>query len=293
MALRSVTIGFFDGVHIGHRRVLNTLLSKGDRATVVTFWPHPRMVLQQDARGLYLLSSLQEKETLLYETGATEVLCLDFTKGFASGTAEEFIREHLISGLGCGRLVLGYDNRIGSDGLSTAEIAALARGLGLEVEIVEPCYVDGNSVSSTAIRQRLGAGDVEMAARMLGRPYSISGMVVSGNRIGRTMGFPTANLALSFPLKVVPARGVYATRVKVAGNCYLGMTNIGVRPTVSDNPQLVIETHIFDFDEDIYGLEHELQFISRIRGEKKFSSLDELKAQLVQDRQRCLEIFAE
>lgn len=287
MAVRAVTIGFFDGVHIGHRRVLNTLLDKGGSAGVVTFWPHPRTVLQQEARGLYLLSSLQEKMQAIHDCGVQQVECLEFTRDFASMTAEAFVKEYLIGRMGCTHLVLGYDNRIGSDGLSTQQLAALARSMGLEVQIVDPCVLDGITVSSTQVRNALGQGDVTLAAKMLGRPYSISGMVVPGNRIGRTIGFPTANIALSFPLKAVPANGVYATRVVVQGKMYQGMTNIGVRPTVASTGEKVIETNIFDFDRDIYGLEIEIIFDRRIRGEVRFSSLEELAGQLEKDKILC------
>lgn len=291
MAVRAVTIGFFDGVHIGHRRVLNALLSKGGEALAVTFWPHPRAVLQQDARELSLLSSIDEKLSMIRGCGVEDIRLLDFTKDFAGMTAETFIKDILIERYGCTCLVLGYDNRLGSDGLSTAEVAALGRSLGLDVDIVPPCSAGGITVSSTRIRQALKEGDTALASAMLGKDYSISGIVVPGNRIGRTIGFPTANLALSFPLKAVPANGVYAVRVTVSGRQYRGMTNIGVRPTVTDSCQIVIETNIFGFDEDIYGLEIELAFAARIRGERKFSSVTQLQGQLEEDRLQCIELF--
>ncbi len=293
MAVRAVTIGFFDGVHIGHRRVLNTLLSKGGEAVAITFWPHPRAVLQQDARDLSLLSSIDEKLSMIRGCGVEDIRMLDFTKDFAGMTAETFIKDLLMERYGCTDLVLGYDNRLGSDGLSTAQVAALGRSLGLVVDIAEPCSVHGITVSSTRIRQALKEGDIALASAMLGQDYGIRGIVVSGNRIGRTLGFPTANLALSFPLKAVPANGVYAVRVKVSGRQYRGMTNIGVRPTVTDSRQVVIETNIFGFDEDIYGLEMELDFAARIRGERKFSSVTGLQSQLEEDKKQCIKLLAE
>lgn len=292
MAVRAVTIGFFDGVHIGHRRVLNTVLSKGGESLAITFWPHPRAVLQQDARGLCMLSSLDEKIAAIKAMGIDEVLCLDFTKDFASMSAESFIKRELVERYHCTDLVLGYDNRLGSDGLSTFQVADLARECGMNVEIVPPCELQGVQVSSTKIRQALSEGEVALAARMLGEWYSISGPVIPGNQIGRKIGFPTANIAPSFPLKAIPADGVYATRIKIGNRVFGGMTNIGVRPTVTDVPQRVIETHIFDFHEDIYGLEISVTFIDRVRGEVKFSSLEELTSQLRKDEISIKDRFA-
>lgn len=291
MAVKAVTIGFFDGVHIGHRRVLNTLLGKGGETRVLTFWPHPRAVLQQGARGLCLLNTLEEKMAVMRSLGVKNIECLDFTREFASMTARQFVSEYLIGKLSCTALVLGYDNRIGSDGLDTQQVKELCEASGLEVSIVPPCLVDGVTVSSTQIRAALASGDVVLASRMLGAEYSVSGLVIPGNQLGRTLGFPTANIGVSFPLKAIPADGVYATRVSVGGRVYGGMTNIGVRPTVSDSPQRVIETNIFDFDEDIYGLDISISFVQRIRGEIRFSSLEELTEQLREDKKQCALLF--
>lgn len=282
-----VTVGFFDGVHLGHRRVLRSLLEYGEEAAVVTFWPHPRVVLQKDAFDLQLLNTMEEKTEKLREAGIDDIRCVEFTRGLASSTAGDFIRDYLIGRMGCTTLVLGYDNRIGSDGMGTAELAELASGMGLRVETVPSVVINDMSVSSTRIRQMLRDGDVSGAASMLGYRYSIAGIVVPGNRIGRTIGFPTANIKPSFPMKLVPADGVYATDVTVNGKVYRGMTNIGVRPTVTDSAEKVIETNIFDFDEDIYGMEIRLDFIARVRSEKKFASLPELMGQLDNDRHRC------
>ncbi len=291
MAVKAVTIGFFDGVHIGHRRVLMELLSRDAEATVVTFWPHPRAVLQQDARGLCMLNSYDEKVEAMRAIGVENVECIDFTRDFALMKAETFMKEYLIGELGCTCLVLGYDNRLGSDGLSTEQVAALGEKMGLDVQIVPPCMMDGVTVSSTRIREALSHGDVELSGRMLGANYSLKGMVVPGNQKGRSIGFPTANILPSFPLKAIPADGVYATRVIVEGVRYDGMTNIGVRPTLSCGNSRTIETNIFEFDKDIYGLEVELEFVSRIRQERKFESLDQLRGQLEKDKMTALKLF--
>lgn len=282
-----VTVGFFDGVHLGHRKVLQQLLSYGDDVSLITFWPHPRIVLQQDAKDLSLLSSPEEKAQMLHLCGVSKVEFVKFTPEFAAMKAEDFIKDILIGRLAAERLVLGYDNRLGSDGLDTGQIASLCRKMGLEVDIVEPYIYKGVNVSSSAIRKALSASDVELAGQMLGYDYSVSGVVVPGNRIGRTINFPTANLEMAFAMKALPANGVYYTRVTIGSDPqeYYGMTNIGCRPTVGGDSKVVVETNIFDFDEDIYGKDMTVTFLRRIRDEIKFSSLQALKEQLEKDRQ--------
>ena len=277
-----VATGFFDGVHLGHQKVLKTLVSsarmKGEEAIVVTFDAHPRAVLQQDAPALRLLSSSEEKLELLHRSGVDRVEVIPFTKEFAALSAREYIETILIGRFGASSLVLGYDNSLGSDLMDPLEISALSRSLGLEVVIVPAYYLDETTVvSSTKIRSALREGDVSMAARMLGYDYSLSGLVVSGKQLGRTIGFPTANMALSYPLKLIPARGVYLSRVKTLGREFYGMTNIGD----------VIETNIFDFNESIYGLDLTISLCQRMRDMQKMSSLEELKTRLDEDRSRA------
>ena len=274
-----VTTGFFDGVHLGHRHVLETLVSsareRGEEALVVTFWPHPRAVLQQDARDFRLLTSLEEKKALLLGCGVDRVEVIPFTRAFAAMTAAEYL--DLLREKYCATLVvMGYDNRIGSDHKTAAELPG--------VVVVDE--VGNDSLSSTKIRKALEDGDVTGAAAMLGRPYGLHGVVVAGNRLGRTIGFPTANMQLYEPLKLVPGNGVYAVEVDVLGQKYRGMTNIGTRPTVGGTSR-TIETHILDFDQDIYGLPLEIRFLRRIRSEIHFPSLDALRVQLEKDRLAC------
>ena len=316
-----VTTGFFDGVHLGHRHVLDTVVSsareRGEEAIVVTFWPHPRTVLQQDARDFRLLTSLQEKERLLREAGIDRVEVIPFTREFAALTAREYL-ELLREKFGATLVVMGYDNRIGADKLTAREIGGFqavasrplpasgwappsymaegGHGPGnylspLPVMAVDPCHSERSEespISSTKIRKALEAGDVERANGMLGYDYELYGVVVSGNRMGRTIGFPTANMQLYEPLKLVPCNGVYAVEVEVLGSVYKGMCNIGTRPTVGGGAR-TIETHILDFDEDIYGLPLRLRFVRRIRDERKFPSLDALRQQLETDRDLCAE----
>lgn len=280
-----IATGFFDGVHLGHRQVIQALVScarqKGEEAIAVTFAQHPRAVLQQDARSLRLLNSPQEKEALLRSLGVDRVETLVFDRAFASLTASEYIFDVLIGRFDADTLVLGYDNRLGSDCLTPDRIRPLAENLGLEVVIVPAAATTGVIVSSTKIRELLEQGCVEAAEAMLGYAYSLRGVVVGGKQLGRTIGFPTANLRLYDPMKLVPARGVYLTEVEVLGRHGWGMTNVGD----------IIETHIFDFDEDIYGLDLEIRFRRRLREMRRFDSLEALKAQLAVDRAACREVL--
>ncbi len=284
-----VSTGFFDGVHSGHRLVIGTLVeearSRSEESVVVTFWPHPRNVLQDEARNLRLLSSLDEKKLMLKALGVDRIEVLPFTKEFASMTGEQYLKEVLVGRFGATAAIFGYDNRIGSDHKTFSDLLPISSSLGLDII---PCKELG-SISSTVIRKALAEGRVRDASDMLGYRYGLHGVVVSGNRLGRTIGFPTANMQLYEPLKLIPAVGVYAVEVETLGKKYLGMSNIGVRPTVGTGNALTVETNIFDFDEDIYGLDITIRFIRRIREEKRFPSLAELKAQLLEDKHLILE----
>lgn len=290
-----VTTGFFDGVHLGHRHVIETVVScareRGQEAVVVTFWPHPRTVLQQDARDFRILTTLEEKRRMLLAMGVDRVEVIPFTRSFAALTAREYL--HLLKDkYDASVIVMGYDNRIGSDKVNASEIChSNDISPKLQIIVTEPVSVipglTGNlKLSSTAIRKALLAGDVEVANAMLGYEYEMTGAVVAGNRLGRTIGFPTANMQLYEPLKLVPGNGVYCVEVEVLGAKYRGMCNIGMRPTVGGVSR-TIETHILDFDQDIYGLPLTLHFARRIRDERKFESLDALKEQLELDKAAC------
>ena len=290
------TTGFFDGVHLGHRLVIERLVSlahaRGDESLVVTFWPHPRAVLQDGARELRLLNSLEEKKELLRVLGVDRVEVLDFTRSFAALTAEQYLREILRDRFGVTTLLMGYDNRLGSDRLTAASLKPIADGMGMELMELSPLSFRpseaSGEISSTQIRAALEEGDITSAAEMLGYGYALKGVVVAGNRLGRTIGFPTANMKLYEPLKLVPGRGVYAVEAEVLGKKYRGMTNIGLRPTVGGS-FTTIETHILDFDEDIYGLPLRITFLRRLRDEVHFPSLEALKEQLEKDRDCCRE----
>ena len=244
-----VATGFFDGVHVGHRLVIKQLVEaaavRGDESMVITFWPHPRNVLQKEARTLRLLTTLQEKKEMLLDLGVDHVEVLPFTKDFSAMTTEEYLRM-IMERYGVNTILLGYDNRMGSDAKGTDQVADTA-GL-LSVEVIRADMVPsekGYAVSSTKIRQRLEEGDVKGAESMLGYGYSLKGVVVAGNRIGRTIGFPTANMQLYEPLKLVPGNGVYFVKVNTVGREFYGMCNIGHKPTVSNGNARTIETNIF------------------------------------------------
>lgn len=288
--------GFFDGVHLGHKQVIDQMCAiarqRGEASIIVTFWPHPRSVLQQDADRLRLLTSLQEKRDRCLSYGVDRFEVLPFTRAFSRLSAEQFIREYLVEQLGVTTLILGHDHRLGHDRFDSPQqmVETVAR-CGVEPVRVEAFTNGACAVSSTQVRSALLAGDVTVAERMLGYKYGLYGVVVAGNRIGRTLGFPTANMQLYEPLKLVPGNGVYAVWVDVLGRRCKGVCNIGTRPTVALGGARTIETHILDFDEDIYGLDLRIEFCARLRDERRFDSIDQLKVQLALDRQKAGEIL--
>ncbi|MBQ7195020.1 MAG: riboflavin biosynthesis protein RibF [Bacteroidales bacterium] len=276
-----VATGFFDGAHLGHRLVMEALVAearrRGTRAVVVTFWPHPRTVLQNGARELRLLSTFEEKKKLLLDMGVDEVKVLEFSRELSSWSAEHYIRSVLMERYGADAIVIGYDNRLGSDGLGADELESLCRSLHVDVIRPGKALFRDEPISSTRIRRALQEGLVEDAAAMLGYDYSLHGVVVAGKQLGRTLGYPTANMQLYEPLKMLPSQGVYAVKVTTLGREWIGMCNVGP----------VVETHIFDFNEDIYGLDIKVSFSARIRDEIQFNSLDLLKEQLALDELSC------
>lgn len=276
-----IATGFFDGVHLGHRSVIRTLVDeasrRSDESLVITFWPHPRTVLQNGARALRLLTSLEEKTALLKGLGVDRIEVIPFSREFSRMTAEEYLRDIVAGKFGGKAVVFGYDNRIGSDQLTPVRAAEVARKAGLDTVMTSPV----GEISSTVIRGALQDGLVEDACAMLGYRYGIRGVVVSGKQLGRTIGFPTANMQMYDPLKLVPQRGVYFTEVETVGGHFYGMTNVGD----------IVETHIFDFDEDIYGLDITIKFVRRIRDGRTFSSIEELKDQLAIDEATCRALF--
>jgi len=292
-----VTIGVFDGVHQGHQKVLSRLnqLAKHNNgeSVVFTFWPHPRIVLSKDMHSMRLLSTIDEKKYLLTNSGIDHLIINPFTKEFSELTACEFIEEYLVKKIGVKHLLIGYNHRFGKDRKYGFDfLNDCAQKYGFSIEKLEAQLVDNEKVSSTIIRDFLNQGKIDRANKYLGYTYFISGNVVEGNQIGRKIGFPTANVQVPELYKQIPMDGVYAVRVKLNGDNYFGMLNIGTRPTIQDDIKSKnIEVHILDFDQKIYHQTITVFFEKRIRDEFKFNSLDELMLQLQKDKREVKEFF--
>ncbi|ELR68053.1 Riboflavin kinase / FMN adenylyltransferase [Fulvivirga imtechensis AK7] len=290
-----VTSGTFDGVHIGHQKILARLKEIAQRnngeTVLITFWPHPRLVLYPEQTDLKLLNTFEEKAELLREQGINHLLRIPFTKEFSNLTSEEFIRKILVETIGTRKLVIGYDHRFGKNREGSFEhLKENASIYGFEVEEIPRQDIDNVGVSSTKIRNSLLEGDVSASAELLGKPYSITGRVVKGQEIGRLIGFPTANIEVDSQHKLIPANGSYAVKVGYRNQMLKGMLNIGYRPTVNGKSR-TIEVNIFDFSSDIYGETISIHFIRRIRDERKFNNINELKEQLMKDKTLAIEIL--
>jgi riboflavin kinase/FMN adenylyltransferase len=289
-----VTIGNFDGVHLGHQYLIRHLVEQASTelcpAVVISFDPHPKMVLHPERRPFYLLTSVQEKMRLLEACGIDTAILLPFSLDYARTTAEAFIRDILSERLRIRKIVIGHDYTFGrgKEG-NEAFLTAFGKRLGFEVEVMSAFQVGDVVISSTRIRNALLAGDVRFAASLLGRPYNLAGVVIRGNRRGVSLGFPTANIEPD--KEVLPPRGIYAVRVVIGGNRYQGALNIGFNPTFADQ-KLSIEVHILDFHEDIYGKRVDILFVERIRDEIRFPGPEQLIAQIDRDIVRVREILA-
>ena len=282
-----VTIGTFDGVHNGHHHILKRLKETAQKVkgetVILTFSPHPRMVLFPDSQQL-LLTTKEEKINLLEGCGIDHLIIHPFTREFSMLSSQDFIENVLVKSLGTKRLVIGYDHHFGKDREGSFENLKLnAPAFGFEVEEIPAWETDNSKVSSTRIRKALAEGQVEMASILLGYEYGISGTVVKGQQLGRQLGFPTANIICTDPNKLIPGNGVYAVKVIYKGNEMRGMMNIGVRPTVNGAGRTA-EVNIFDFNSEIYGESIEVRFVKWVRGEKKFEGLQQLIEQLHRDK---------
>lgn len=290
-----VTSGTFDGVHLGHQKILQilreTTAQSGGESVVLTFWPHPRMVVSQDSQGLKLLSTVDEKIELLEKQGVNHLLIVPFTREFSELSSEEYVQKILINTIGTKKLVIGYDHHFGRNREGNFQyLEDNSDKFGIKLEEISRQEIDNLVISSTKIRESLTEGHIKAANDLLGRNYSFSGIVVKGRQLGRTIGFPTANVQVSEPYKLIPANGVYAVRTLVRGTWLNGIMNIGNRPTV-DGIGRTQEVHILDFTADIYGENISVEMLDYIRPEQKFGGIEELKAQILKDKEKAIEIL--
>lgn len=293
-----VTVGTFDGVHVGHHAILRYLVDRAAErsgtSVVLSFDPHPREVVHGEE--VPLLTTIEERADVMERLGIDRFIVMPFTRDFSKLQAETFVRDVLVGRIGLQEIVIGYDHTFGRDRRGDADLLAdLGDKHGFTVDVIPAQVVQKHVVSSTEIREALtGAGDVQLAAQMLGRPYSLVGEVVEGDGRGRRIGFPTANISVNHPRKVIPANGVYAVRVTMDGSNErtpnAGMMNIGHRPTF-DGRDLAVEVHLLDFSENLYGQDLRIEFVDRMRDEQKFDSVDALIEQLSRDRSRCKQLL--
>jgi riboflavin kinase/FMN adenylyltransferase len=292
-----VTTGTFDGVHIGHAEIVKRLIQSAalcqGESVVVTFDPHPRTVLFPNDQSLKLLQSIDEKAARLEELGVQHLLVLPFDRKFAEMSSDEYVKDIIVGLIGASKMVIGYDHQFGKNREGSFQ-QLKQQGLlyGFDVEEIPARIIDEVTVSSSRIRKALSAGELETANAYLGYRYLISGKVVHGDGLGKTIGFPTANIEMLNPMKLIPASGVYAVEVMFEKENYRGMMNIGYRPTVSDEHRLKLEVHLLDFDRDIYGSELKIAFHKRLRDEQKFTDIAALKLQLIADKKCVSDYFS-
>lgn len=291
-----ITIGTFDGVHIGHRQILKRLITNAKsgnlKSTVLTFFPHPRMVLQKDS-DIKLLNTIDEKIRILETLDLDYLIIHPFTKEFSRLSATEFVRDILVNSLKTKKIIIGYDHRFGRNrDANITDLIAFGNTLDFEVEEIPAQEVDDVSVSSTKIRKALENGQIEIANKYLGYSYMLTGKVKKGKGLGRQIHFPTANLHIEESYKLIPKNGVYVVQSKIDGTVVSGMMNIGYNPTVSGDERS-IEVHFFDFVGDLYDRKLQIDILARIRDENKFGSVEALKNQLIKDKDTSIAILNE
>ena len=292
-----LTVGTFDGVHLGHRKIIARLhdLAKAinGESVIFTFDPHPRKIVAPAETNLRLLTTLDEKIELFEQSGIDHLIIYPFTPGFAQLTYEQFVEQILVGQIHTKSLVVGYDHKFGKGRQGDFEfLKSCADRLGFQIEKLDVLLMNESNISSTKIREAIQIGDFDTANAFLGYPFTLHGTVVEGQKLGRQIQFPTANIEASDPDKIIPGYGVYAVQAKVQYKTYLGMLNIGSRPTVNHNADhRSIEVHLLDFDLDIYGKHLELIFFRKLREEQKFESLVALKEQLAKDKTNTISFF--
>lgn len=290
-----MTIGTFDGVHLGHQKIIAQITAaakdKDCDSLVLTFFPHPRMVLQEGTE-MKQLNTIEEKTALLEQLGVDHLVIHPFDKAFSRMTAEEFVKEVLVDTFRLKKIIIGYDHRFGRN--RTADINDLityGETYGFEVAQISAEELNAVSISSTKIRTALNEGNIELANNYLGYPYAITGKVVKGQQLGRTIGYPTANISVQEDYKLIPQNGVYVVQSTIQEKTVFGMMNIGNRPTVDGTLQ-TIEVHFLDFDQDLYTQNISVSLLKRLRSEQKFPSLDALKNQLLHDKSDTVSFIA-
>lgn len=292
----AITIGTFDGVHIGHQKILRRLIKNAElldlKSTVLTFFPHPRMVLQKDA-DIKLLNTVDEKSKILESLGLDYLIIHPFTKEFSRLSATAFVRDILVNSLRTKKIIIGYDHRFGRNrDANISDLMAFGSTLDFEVEEIPAQEIDEVSVSSTKIRKALEEGDIETANKYLGYSYMLTGIVKKGKGLGKQLNFPTANLFIEEPYKLVPKNGVYVVQCTMGKATVSGMMNIGFNPTVSGKEKS-IEIHFFDLEKDLYHQKLQIDIVARIRDEHKFDSVDSLKVQLQKDKLTSLSMLSQ
>lgn len=292
-----VTIGTFDGLHAGHQKIISLLKIKGEElglnSVVITFYPHPRTVVAKDY-NIKLLTPIEEKKKLFENFGINSLLIVDFTQEFSTKTYKDFFEEILIKTVNAKHLVIGYDHKFGKDRNGNIEkLTEYTKEYNIGLTIVDAEEVNSATVSSTKIRNALLSGDVETTTNMLGRYYFLEGVVVEGAKRGRTLGFPTANLGLKEDNKLVPCNGVYFVKVKFDKSTHYGVANIGLRPTFNHVKEPITEVFILDFNKDVYGEKITVEFVKRMRDEKKFSSKEELENRIKLDVENAKKLAIE
>jgi riboflavin kinase / FMN adenylyltransferase len=291
-----LTIGTYDGLHMAHRQIVNEVIeisrSTGGRSFIVTFEPHPQEVLKNKTPDIKLLTSLEEKLRLLEAAGVENVLVIKFTEGFSKTPPKEFFEKYIYGGIGVSDIVIGYDHLFGRNREGDIDtLKSLSGEYGFKVHRVEEIDVDGKPVSSTRIRHALAEGKVEEANKLLGYEFGFDGIVVEGDKIGRSIGYPTVNLKPMKENKVMPNEGIYCVSVIHNGKKYFGMMYHGFRPTLSEGIKRALEVHIFDFDKMIYGDKITIGFLKRLRSDKKFNSKEALIAQIDKDKEESLKFL--
>lgn len=289
-----VTTGNFDGVHLGHQFLLRQLVSmahdKGSQSVVVMFYPHPREVLSSGKIDFYYLSSQEDKYRIFEQCGVDVVVQIPFNKELAQWSADDFVKKILVDKLGMSLFLVGYDHRLGNP-KSDTRVAPLAEKYGFKMKECRSFVTEVGNVSSSIVREHILTGKVKQATLLLGRPYAMKCTVVEGEKVGRSIGYPTANLVPIYEKHVVPLEGVYVVQVQIGSRMFGGMLQIGHRPTLDDGRGRTVEVHIFDFNDNIYGQEVDVFFVKFIRLNQRFESLEDLKAQLRDDELSARQIL--